>query len=155
MAEESLTIRSEAFENEGPIPRRFSCDGENVSPPLSWEGAPDGTRSFVLVADDPDAPGRTFVHWVYYDLPSAVNSLPAGVAPDANPRPGGTQGENGFGEIGYGGPCPPGGTHRYFFHVYALDRELGLEPGASKQEVLERARNHVLAQGILMGTFAR
>jgi len=155
MAERSLSVRSGAFENEGPIPQRFSCDGENVSPPVSWDGAPDETRSYVLIADDPDAPGRTFVHWVYYDLPSSVSSLPAGVAQEANPQPGGTQGENGFGEIGYGGPCPPGGTHRYFFRVYALDTELGLAPGATKQEVLERARDHVLAQGILMGTFAR
>ena len=155
MAEESMQVTSTAFEHEGPIPPEYSCDGENVSPPLSWSNAPEGTASYALIVDDPDAPGRTFVHWVYYGIPASTTSLPEAVATDERPAAGGTQGTNGFGNTGYGGPCPPGGTHRYFFRVYALDTELDLEPGASKQVLLDAMEGHVLAQGTLMGTFAR
>lgn len=155
MADETMTIESSAFEHQGPIPSRHSCDGANVSPPLSWSGAPDDTQSFALIVDDPDAPGRTFVHWVYYDIPSSTTSLPEAVPNGERPTPGGAQGTNGFGDIGYGGPCPPGGTHRYFFKIYALDIELALAPGATKQDVLDAVEGHALAQGTLMGTYAR
>jgi Raf kinase inhibitor-like YbhB/YbcL family protein len=155
MAEETMTVQSSAFEHQGPIPRKLSCDGADVSPELSWSGAPGNTQSYVLIADDPDAPGKTFVHWVYYDIPASVTSLPEGVPNDENPPAGGTQGTTDFGKIGYGGPCPPGGTHRYFFNVYALDGQLGLGAGATKQEVLDAMEGHVLAQGTLMGTYAR
>ena len=155
MAEETMTVESSAFEHQGPIPVKYSCDGEDVSPPLSWSNVPEGTESFVLITDDPDAPGRTFVHWVYFNIPASVTSLPEGVDTGANPGPGGVQGQNNFGNSGYGGPCPPGGTHRYFFTVYALDTQLDLEPSAGKQDVLQAAEGHVLAQGTLMGTYAR
>jgi Raf kinase inhibitor-like YbhB/YbcL family protein len=152
----SLSVSSPAFGAEEPIPAEYSCQGANVSPPLTWSGVPEGAASLVLIVDDPDAPGGTWVHWVLYDLGVDVTELPAGVAPDERPAAGGTQGENDFGELGYGGPCPPGGkAHRYFFKLYALDRPLQLAPGASNAEVLEAAEGHILARGELMGTFER
>lgn len=155
MAERTIEVRSEAFENEGPIPPKYTCDGEDTSPQIAWSGAPAGTKTCALIVDDPDAPGNTFVHWVYFDIPAGITSLAEGVDQVGHPAPGGTQGTNDFGKTGYGGPCPPGGTHRYFFRVYALDTELGLDPGASKSDVIHAAEEHVLAEGILMGTFAR
>mgnify|MGYP006282516653 CR=1 FL=1 len=155
MAEQSMTVESAAFEHEGPIPTRYSCDGQDVSPQLAWSGAPENTVTYAILMEDPDAPGRTFVHWVYYDIPADTTELPEAIAGDDRPVPGGTQGSNSFGNVGYGGPCPPGGTHRYFFTVYALDTELGLAPGVSKQDFLDAAAEHVLAQGTLMGTFGR
>lgn len=155
MAEQTMTVESKAFEHEGPIPPRYSCDGQDVSPQLAWSGAPDGTASYAILMEDPDAPGGTFVHWVYYDIPADTSELPEAIAGDERPVPGGTQGTNSFGSVGYGGPCPPGGTHRYFFTVYALDVELGLAPGVTKDDFLDAAESHVLAQGTLMGTFGR
>lgn len=150
-----MEISSPVFENEGAIPPRFSCDGDDVSPPLSWSGAPEGTRQFALIVDDPDAPGGTFVHWVYYNIPADASGLPEAVAAEAHPAPGGTQGRNGFGRIGYGGPCPPGGTHRYFFRLYAVDTNLDLEPGRTSADLRAALEGHVLAQVELMGTFSR
>ncbi len=146
-----FSLTSSAFSNDGPIPRRYACDGADVSPALAWEGAPDGTVSLALLVDDPDA--RGFVHWVLFDLTGAASGgLPEGYAssPDAPP-----QGTNGFGRVGYGGPCPPSGTHRYVFALYALDRTLALT-GAPKADAVRSAmEGHVLAETKLVGTYHR
>ena len=155
MAEKSLRIESAAFTEGGLIPERYTCDGADVSPPLSWTSVPAGTGSLALIADDPDAPGKTWVHWVLFDLPAESKGLPENVPGEKAPAAGGKQGRNDFGKIGYGGPCPPGGTHRYFFKLYALDSRLDLEPGASKQELLRVMEGHVLAEGQLMGKYRR
>jgi hypothetical protein len=150
-----MRLQTNAFQAEEAIPREYSCDGKDVSPPLSWTEVPEGTRSFVLIADDPDAPGGTWVHWVYYDIPKALRELPKGVEAVDHPSPGGTQGVNDFGNLGYGGPCPPGGVHRYYFKLYALDETLNLKPGGSKKDALNEMEGHVLEETRLMGTFSR
>ena len=151
----ALTVTSQAFEESAGIPAKYTCDGENISPPLAWQGAPQGTKSFAIISDDPDAPRGTWVHWVLYDLSATTNELPEAIAPTEKIAAGGTQGLSDFGKVGYGGPCPPGGTHRYYFKVYALDAMLNLEPGATKKELLQAMEGHVLAEGALMGTYAR
>ncbi len=151
-----MQLSSTAFGEGAPIPAKYTCEDKNVSPPLQWSGAPEGTKSLVLIADDPDAPAGTWVHWVLYDMPPTANELPEG-QPRNQYTPGGArQGLNDFRHLGYGGPCPPPGKpHRYFFKLYALDALLNLKPGATKQEV-ERAMNkHILAQTQLMGTYKR
>jgi Raf kinase inhibitor-like YbhB/YbcL family protein len=151
----TLHVTSSAFVEGDPIPAKYTCQGEDLSPPLSWEGLPDGTQSIALICDDPDAPGGTWVHWVLYDL-LPVTELSEGIAPTELLPGGGTQGTNDFRRIGYGGPCPPpGGAHRYFFKVYALDTALGLDPGASKSDVERAMEGHILAEGRLMGTYQR
>ena len=155
----ALSIRSTAFEPNGPIPTRHTCEGEDISPPLEWSGAPEGTQSLVLVVDDPDAPDpaapkMTYVHWVLYDLPPTTSGLPEGVAADALPA-GAREGQNDWKRRGWGGPCPPVGRHRYFFRLFALDAMLG-DLGRPTREALERAIDgHVLASAELMGTYAR
>lgn len=149
-----MKLESPAFNANGAIPAKYTCKGENISPALHWDAPPEKTRSLTLIMDDPDAPGGTFVHWVLYDLPSDVRELPEAIDPNPILMQGGTQGKNGFRHYGYGGPCPPGGTHRYFFKLYALDTLLDLPPGASKQEVLAAMQGHVLAGAELMGKFA-
>jgi Raf kinase inhibitor-like YbhB/YbcL family protein len=151
-----LSVSSPSFEARKPIPAENSCEGGNISPALNWSGAPAGTKSFAVIMDDPDAPAGVWVHWVYYDLPPAISSLPAGVKPVEKPETGGRQGMNSFHQVGYGGPCPPPGrAHRYFFKVYALDKELGLEARASRAEVDNAMAGHILARGQLMGTYQR
>ena len=147
----ALTLSSDAFKNGGDIPSRFTCDGAGTAPALSWSGAPEGTKSFVLIVDDPDAPSGTFVHWVVVDLPASTTSLAEGGTLPAGAR----TGKNDFGKVGYGGPCPPSGTHRYFFKLYALDTALGLNPGATKADLLAAMQGHVLAEGQLMGRYGR
>lgn len=148
------------FDSGDAIPDAFTCEGENVSPPLKWSGAPEETETFALVVDDPDAPGRTFVHWVCYNIPGDATQLVHGVDfsqhfSDAAREP--EEGSNDFGDIGYGGPCPPPGDdpHRYFFRLYALDTMLDLGPGATKQEVTDAMDGHVLTRTEWIGTFAR
>jgi hypothetical protein len=148
-------LTSSAFAPGEPIPRRYTCDGEDISPPLGWGEPPAGTQSFALMCDDPDAPAGTWVHWVLYDLPAGARGLPEAVPPDAELADGGRHGENSWGRLGYGGPCPPSGTHRYFFRLYALDTALGLGAGASKEQLLQAMEGHVLAQAELMGTYTR
>jgi hypothetical protein len=144
----SMQLTSTAFADGGNIPRKYSCDGENLSPPLAWSGIPQGAQSLVLIADDPDAPAGTFVHWVLYDLPAELSELPEGV------HGMGSEGVNGFRKSGYGGPCPPRGSiHRYYFKLYALDNQLGLKAGATKAEVEKAMQGHILAQGQLMGRY--
>lgn len=151
-----LQLTSAAFTEGSPIPAHYTCDGRDVSPPLRWSGAPEGVRSFALIADDPDAPAGTWVHWVLYDLPAGASELPEGVPPAESVAGGGRQGRNDFGRLGYGGPCPPRGRpHRYFFKLYALDTELDLPPRATKQAVERAMRGHILAEGQLMGTYQR
>jgi Raf kinase inhibitor-like YbhB/YbcL family protein len=156
-----LTIRlnSPAFSDGGSIPRIHTCDGGDRSPPLEWSGVPATARSLALVVDDPDAPGGTWSHWVVFGLSTDVHALAEGVsATDTISTDGGAsarQGVNDFGKVGYGGPCPPGGTHRYFFRLYALDRELDLPRGATRADVLRAIEGHIVAEGRLVGRYAR
>lgn len=137
------------------IPRRYACDGEDISPPLAWTGIPEGTKTIALIGDDPDAPIGTWVHWVLFNLPADVKELAEAVPPDKELSSGAKQGKNDFRRIGYGGPCPPGGTHRYFFKLYALDSVLDLAAGVSKADLLKAMQGHVLAEGQLMGKYKR
>ena len=151
----AFTLQSSAFQNGGSIPKKFTCEAADVSPELTWSGAPEKTQSFALIADDTDAPMGTWVHWVIYDLPTNTAKLPEGV-PNQEQAASGAQGKNSSGKIGYGGPCPPPGKpHRYFFKLYALDSKLNLKPGARKPEVEAAMKGHVLAQAELMGKYGR
>jgi len=151
-----MTISTPSFSHGGDIPRKFTCEGADVSPELSWTGAPAATQSFALIADDPDAPVGTWTHWVLFDLPATTTSLPEGMSKVDELSGGGRQGRNDFRKIGYGGPCPPPGKpHRYFFKLYALDAKINLKPGASKQEVEQAMKGHILAQAELMGKYRR
>jgi hypothetical protein len=152
----ALTLTSPTFESGDPIPAQYTCEGENVSPPLSWRYGPEGTESLALVCEDPDAPGGTFIHWVLYDIPADMDGLPEDVPPDTRLSWGGAQGRNDFGNVGYGGPCPPTGeTHRYYFRLYALDESLDLPPGATRHQLVSRIQDHVLEQAELIGRFSR
>ncbi len=148
-------LTSTAFAPGKPIPRKYTCDGENVSPPLQWGDPPQLTRSFALIADDPDAPVGTWVHWVLYNLPAGARALPEAVRSDATLPDGSRHGQNSWRWLGYGGPCPPSGTHRYFFKLYALDAVLDLAAGASKDQLLQAMKGHILAQTEVMGLYAR
>jgi len=150
-----MTITSTAFTNGGMIPPKYTADGADVSPPLAFAGAPSGTKTFALICDDPDAPRGTWVHWVFYNLPVGVKSLPEHVPTQPTLSNGARQGKNDFGKIGYGGPAPPSGTHRYFFKVYALNAELKLDPGATKAQLVKAMNGHILAQGELVGKYSR
>ncbi|HET8925199.1 MAG TPA: YbhB/YbcL family Raf kinase inhibitor-like protein [Candidatus Acidoferrum sp.] len=152
----SLRITTPAFSAGGDIPKKFTCDGPDVSPKLAWNGAPEKTQAFALIVDDPDAPAGTWVHWVLFDLSANARELAEGV-PKQEEAPGGAkQGRNDFGKIGYGGPCPPpGNPHRYFFKLYALEANLGLKAGATKAEVERAMKGHVLAQAELIGRYGR
>jgi len=153
-----FALTSTAFTNGAAIPARFTCDGEDLSPALSWSGAPKGTATFALVVEDPDAPGGTFIHWVLYDLPATTNALAEGMPKDGSLAKLGNahQGRTSFKALGYGGPCPPKGpAHRYYFRLYALDAALGLPVGATRDEVVAAMRGHELAKAELMGTYAR
>jgi Raf kinase inhibitor-like YbhB/YbcL family protein len=149
-----LVLTSTALVPAEPIPPRYTCDGDNISPPLQWSAPPDGTQSFALIVDDPDAPGGTWVHWVLFNLPEGTRDLPEAIPPDADLSGGGRHGSNSWKLLGYGGPCPPGGTHRYFFKLFALDTVLNLDAGASKDDLLQAMQGHVLAQTELMGTYS-
>lgn len=152
----AFAISSQSFQKGGDIPKKYTCDGADVSPVLQWTSPPAGTQSFALIADDPDAPVGTWTHWVLYDLPPESTSLLEGVAKVDELPTGGRQGRNDFRKIGYGGPCPPSGKpHRYFFKLYALDKKLNLKPGASKQEVEQAMQGHILGQAELMGKYQR
>jgi len=146
---------SSAFVNGGPIPRKYTCDGEDISPPLQWSDPPQGTQSVALIADDPDAPLSPWTHWLLYNLPSESCALPEAVPPDAELADGSRHGKNSWERLGYGGPCPPRGMHRYFFKLYALDTVLELLPGASKEALLQAMGGHILAQAWLVGSYGR
>jgi len=150
-----MEIKSSAFGSGEIIPVKYTCDGADFSPPLEWTAGPAGTKSFALICDDPDAPMGTWVHWVIYDIPPTATMLAEGITRDRELPGGGTQGINDFRRLGYGGPCPPGGTHRYFFKLYALDAALGLKPGITKDQLLTAMKGHILAEAQLMGTYRR
>jgi Raf kinase inhibitor-like YbhB/YbcL family protein len=146
----TLQVRSTAFADGTVIPKKYTCDGENVSPPLEWSGAPRGATSIAVICDDPDAPSGLFTHWVLYDVPANVRKLAEGSSG------GGKEGVNDFNELGYGGPCPPpNGPHRYFFHVYALGLDSIGPSGLSRHAVITAMRGHILAEGELMGRYRR
>jgi len=152
----ALQVTSSAFANGADIPKKYSCDGQNVSPQLAWTGVPTGTKSLALITHDPDAPSGDFVHWVIYDMPASLSGLPEGVATTPIVQGTGTQGANGTGKTGYMGPCPPKGKpHHYKFQLYALDAVLGLQPGATKTDVEKAIQGHILSQGLLVGTYNR
>jgi len=156
-AEDKLTLKltSAAFDEGGMIPPRYTCDGENVSPPLAWAGVPDAAKSLALVADDPDAPGGTWTHCVIYEIAPTEKGLAENVPARDSLEGGARQGTNDFKKTGYGGPCQPSGTHRYFFKLYALDADLNLKPGATKDQLLKATEGHIVAEGQLVGRYIR
>jgi len=152
----SIQITSTAFADGQPIPDKFTCTGANLSPPLQWTNVPPGVKSFALIADDPDAPMGTWVHWVIYNLPATATKLAENTPPAPELPDGSKQGINDFRQTGYGGPCPPPGKpHRYFFKIYALDTVLNLKSGATGKDVETAMRGRILAEGQLMGTYQR
>lgn len=151
-----MELTSSAFSEGAEIPQRYTCDGEDVSPPLSWTAPPQGTTRLILICDDPDAPAGTWVHWVLYGLPPDARHLPEGVPPAEVIEGGAQQGRNDFRRIGYRGPCPPRGpAHRYFFWLYAVDIDLILDPGATKATVVNAIEGHMLAKAQLIGRYKR
>ena len=155
----TLKIESPAFGMNESIPRQYTVDGRNTSPPLRWSDLPAGTKELALIVDDPDAPVGTWVHWLLYRVPTDSNELPENILPSLRvDKPGGAlQGKNSWGNVGYGGPAPPRGhgMHHYHFRLYALDLKLNLDPGASKEALLEAMSGHILAEGELVGTYQR
>ncbi len=148
----AIAVSSTAFKEGSKIPVKHTCDGQNVSPAIDWGEPPPGTKSFALIVDDPDAPGGTFTHWVLFNIPGQARRLEE----NTKSREGAVQGKSGFGTPGYGGPCPPKGpAHHYRFNLYALDKVLDLKTGASKQQVLDAMKGHVLEQGLLTATYQR
>jgi Raf kinase inhibitor-like YbhB/YbcL family protein len=144
-----MKIISSAFQEGASIPSKFSCDGANTSPPLQIADVPSGAKSLALIVDDPDAPSGLFTHWTVWNISPQLNTIAEGSAPK------GVQGTNDFGKSGYGGPCPPSGTHRYYFKIFALDRELDLPFGAKRGQLDEAMKGHIVAQGELMGRYSR
>lgn len=146
----AVNVRSTAFSEDDVIPRKYTCDGENISPPLEWSGVPPEAKSIAVICDDPDAPSGLFTHWILYDLAPTVHRLPEGSSG------GGKEGMNDFHELGYGGPCPPpNGAHRYYFHIYALDVASLGRAGLARRYVAIAMTGHVLAHGQLMGRYRR
>lgn len=145
-----LSIASPAFSQDGMIPKRYTCDGSDVSPPLVIGNIPEGTKSLALIVDDPDAPAGTWVHWVVWNIEVGIREIPENTVP-----PGAIQGTNDFGKRKYGGPCPPSGTHRYFFKLYALNAPLTLEAGATKSQVEKAIGGHLLEKAELVGRYRR
>ena len=150
-----MKLVSSAFSEGGMIPSQYTCDGKDISPPLQWSDVPEGVKSFALICDDPDAPMGTWVHWVIYNIPDTLRQLPEAVPATEKLSDGTLQGKNDFKRFGYGGPCPPGGTHRYFFKLYALDTKLDLAPGATKAQLLDAMKGHILAEAQLIGKYGR
>lgn len=150
----ALELTSPAFAHNTQIPARYTCDGEDMSPPLHWRHVPPDAVSLALIMDDPDAPRGTWVHWVIYNIPADSSGLPENVPPVASVATA-VQGTNSWPRLGYGGPCPPSGTHRYFFKLYALDTQLKLPPGATKKDLLQAMAGHVLDEAVLVGLYRR
>jgi Raf kinase inhibitor-like YbhB/YbcL family protein len=154
-----LTLTSSAFSHGGPIPKAYTCQGQDISPPLSWDGVIGGVQSFVLIVDDPDAPDpaapkRVYVHWVLYDIPPDARELLEGITAESLP-PGAREGKNDWDRVGYGGPCPSIGRHRYYFKLYALDVSLGDLHTPTKSKVLDAMEGHILAETELVGLYAK
>ena len=150
-----MELKSSAFKHMEKIPSKYTCDGPDISPPLSWSGVPSGTKSLVIIVDDPDAPMGTWVHWLVYNIPPEMEGLPENFPKVRETEQGIRQGITDFGRVGYGGPCPPSGTHRYFFKLYALDTTLNLPPGATKKQLLKAMEGHILAKAELVGLYSR
>ncbi|MFH1492641.1 MAG: YbhB/YbcL family Raf kinase inhibitor-like protein [Candidatus Omnitrophota bacterium] len=151
----ALEIESPAFKAGEFIPKKYTCEADDISPPLFWKDAPEGTKSFILINDDPDAPGGDWVHWLVYNIPVQVNRLEENMQ-KMHFMANAMQGLTSFGSVGYGGPCPPPGKpHRYFFKLYALDTVLGLKPGANKKSLLKAMQGHILAEAELVGLYKR
>ena len=146
----TFTLISSAFQEGKPIPAKYTCDGADIAPPLAWSGAPEKTQSFAIIMDDPDAPVGTWVHWVIYNIPGKITGLEEGKkVTEINV----TEGLNDWQETGYRGPCPPGGTHRYEFKLYALDKTLAPKEGMTKDQLLEEMKAHIIAETKLTGLF--
>ncbi|HTL46603.1 MAG TPA: YbhB/YbcL family Raf kinase inhibitor-like protein [Verrucomicrobiae bacterium] len=150
-----LALVSKAFTHCSAMPRKFTREGANASPPLAWSGVPQGTAGFVLLCEDPDAPARTWSHWVLFNLPASLDAVPENVARDQKPAFGGVHGTNDFGSAGYDGPSPPSGSHRYYFKLFALDAPLELPAGASRDNVLKAMEGHVLGKAELVGVYTK
>ncbi|MDP4199423.1 MAG: YbhB/YbcL family Raf kinase inhibitor-like protein [Bacteroidota bacterium] len=153
---QTMTMTSNAFKNDESIPQRYSCQGDNLSPALSWGNTPNGTNSYALVCEDPDAPHGTFIHWVVYNIPAGEHGLGENI-PKKNVLPNGTrQGKNGAGQTGYSGPCPPAGkAHRYYFRLYALDSHINIAGDVTRDKLMSAIEGHVLGEGEIMGTYQR
>jgi len=151
----NMEIKSSAFENEGMIPSEYTCDGKNISPQFKWENIPDHTKSLALICDDPDAPAGDWVHWVIFNIPPDVTELEENIPPGKELKNGTVQGLNDFRKNGYGGPCPPSGTHRYYFKLFALDIMLAPDANAKKSDLLDAMQGHILAQAQIMGKYKR
>ncbi len=150
-----MELKSKAFEPGGLIPAKYTCDGEDISPPLNWSDIPAGTKTFALISDDPDAPVGTWVHWVIWNIPTSARALDENLAKSASLPNSAKQGTTDFRRIGYGGPCPPSGTHRYFFKLYALDTMLDLPASTTKKDLEKAMQGHILAQAELIGKYRR
>lgn len=150
-----FNIKSEAFSDKGEIPVKYTCKGMDITPPLSWSGTPAGTKSYAIIADDPDAPMGTWVHWVMWNIPAEAKGLPENLSKSTKLPDGSMQGVTDFKRNGYGGPCPPSGTHRYFFKLYALDTLLNLQSSADKTTLEAAMEGHILAKATLMGIFSK
>ena len=151
----AFKITSPEFGEGQPIPRKFTCDAEDISPPIQWEDAPAGTVSFSLIVNDPDAPAGDWVHWVLYNLPAGTHQLAEGIPAEKSLPVGTLQGRNSWHQVRYGGPCPPSGIHHYYFRLYALDCEMKMEGGAERQDVRSAMQGHILAEAQLMGIYSR
>jgi len=151
----TISVSSSAFQEGGMIPPKYTCDGNDLSVPLKWTAVPEGTKSIAVISDDPDAPVGTWVHWVMWNIPPAVRELAEGMPTKPQLPDGSRQGISDFGRPGYGGPCPPSGTHRYYFKVYALDVTLDLPGTARKADMVKAMKGHILAEGQLMGKYSR
>lgn len=151
----SVQVTSTAFGEGEMIPEQYTCDGVDISPPLSWDAASADVKTYALITDDPDAPGKTWVHWVLFNLPASIAELPENVPHQRMLANGAKQGINDSDKTGYSGPCPPSGTHRYYFKVYALDTEIDMEPGVTKAQLLDAMDGHILAEGSLMGRYSK
>jgi Raf kinase inhibitor-like YbhB/YbcL family protein len=151
----TMKLTSSAFADGGMIPVKYTCDGPNISPPLTWVDVPAGAAALALICDDPDAPAGTWAHWVAFNLPPVTGALLEGVPQDKTLKMGGIQGTNSWRRIGFGGPCPPSGTHRYFFKLYALDDMLALASNATAKDVRAAMKGHILAEAQLMGRYKR
>ena len=154
--EAEMELKSTAFQEGGRIPAKYTCEGQDISPPLTWDGVPEQTQSLALIMDDPDAPVGVFTHWVLFNMPPDSLQLPEAISNESQLPSDTLQGKNDFGRLGYGGPCPPPGyPHQYRFTLYALDQQLELKAGVSKKQLLNAMQEHILAQGQLIGTYQR
>jgi Raf kinase inhibitor-like YbhB/YbcL family protein len=150
-----INLKSESFKENELIPSIYTCDGKNISPELKWDKPSNNIKTFAIIVNDPDAPGGNFIHWIIFNIPDSILNLPKEVTPIKNIPEEVSLGTNSFGHIGYNGPCPPSGTHRYFFNIYGLDTSLKLEAGSEENEILHAMKDHIVAEGELMGKYKR